>query len=283
MALLKKKPHRLKKSNWWKYPVAAVIILVTILPIYVLVEMSLKQPTDLASRLSWPNYVYLGNYIDVLKDTGQSNLLNGFKNTIIITAAVVLIEVFCGCLAAYPLARKQTRFNEMIRATILAVMMIPPVSILVGVYSILVSLNGINTHWALILITSAFGLPLSIYLYTNYISSIPQALDEAAMIDGANRFQCFLHIILPQLKPVTVTVVIMKGVQAWNDYLYPSFVMQRPKMYTLILIIKQYFSEAGTDLHGAAACCVMAMLPILLLYIFLNRYFIKGAVDSAVK
>ena len=99
----------------------------------------------------------------------------------------------------------------------------------------------------------------------------------------ANRLQCFLHIILPQLKPVTVTVIIMKGVGAWNDFLYPMYIMQKPKMYTVVLVIKQYFSEASTDLHGAAACCVLAMLPIIALYIFLNKYFIKGAVDSAVK
>ena len=171
----------------------------------------------------------------------------------------------------------------LIRSVNLAIMMIPPVSILVGVYSILVKFNGINTHWALILVTAAFGLPLSIYLYTNYITAIPRALDEAATIDGANRLQCFLHIILPQLKPVTVTVIIMKGVGAWNDFLYPMYIMQKPKMYTVVLVIKQYFSEASTDLHGAAACCVLAMLPIIALYIFLNKYFIKGAVDSAVK
>lgn len=274
---------RFRKSNWWKYPIAVLIILFTILPIYVLIEMSLKLPTDLASRLTWPNYVYFGNFLKVVQNTSQSNLLNGFKNSMIVTGAVVIIEVFCGCLAAYPLARLQTRFNEWIRSIILAVMMIPSVSILVGVYSILVKIRGVNTHWALILITSAFGLPLSIFLYTNYISSIPRALDEAARIDGASNFQCFLHIILPQLKPVTVTVIIMKGISSWNDYLYPMYVLQKPKMYTLVLVIKQYFSEAGTDLHGAAACCVLAMLPVVMLYIFLNKYFIKGAVDSAVK
>lgn len=115
------------------------------------------------------------------------------------------------------------------------------------------------------------------------LMTLPRALDEAATIDGANRLQCFLHIILPQLKPVTVTVIIMKGVGAWNDFLYPMYIMQKPKMYTVVLVIKQYFSEASTDLHGAAACCVLAMLPIIALYIFLNKYFIKGAVDSAVK
>lgn len=280
MAAQTKSAKRRRRKNWWKYPVAVLIIFITILPLYVLIEMSLKEPTDLASRLTWPSYFYIDNYIKVLK---ESNLLNAYKNTIIVTASVIAIEVFCGCLAAYPLARKQTRFNEVIRSVIMAVMMVPAVSVLVGVYSILVKMNGINTHWALILVTSAFGLPLSIFLYSNYIVAIPRALDEAARIDGASDLKCFWHIILPQLKPVTATVVIMKGINAWNDYLYPMYIMQKPKKYTIVLVIKQFFSETSTDLHGAAACCILGMLPILILYIALNKYFIKGAVDSAVK
>lgn len=189
-----------KQPVWWKYIVAFFIILINALPLYVLIEMSLKQSTDLASRLTWPDYIYLGNYLKILKNAGQSNLLNAFKNTILVTACVVGIEVFCGCLAAYPLARLQTKFNEWIRSVNLAIMMIPPVSILVGVYSILVKFNGINTHWALSWLRAAFGLPLSIYLYTNYITAIP-----AALVSGnhrrANRLQCFLHIILPRLSP----------------------------------------------------------------------------------
>ena len=94
-----------KQPVWWKYIVAFFIILINALPLYVLIEMSLKQSTDLASRLTWPDYIYLGNYLKILKNAGQSNLLNAFKNTILVTACVVGIEVFCGCLAAYPLAR----------------------------------------------------------------------------------------------------------------------------------------------------------------------------------
>lgn len=275
------KAKRKKKwKNVWKYPVALFVICFTMLPLYVLLEMSLKEPTDLASRLTWPTYFYIDNYIKVLQ---ESNLLIAYKNTMIVTFSVIVIEVFCGCLAAYPLARKQTRFNEMIRSLNMSIMMVPAVSVLVGVYSILVKMQGINTYWALVLVTSAFGLPLSIFLYSNYIVAIPRALDEAARIDGANYFQCFCHIILPQLKPVTATVVIMKGIGAWNDYLYPMYIMQKPKMYTIVLVIKQFFSESSTDLHGAAACCLLGMLPILILYIALNKYFIKGAVDSAVK
>ena len=280
---IEKKPARLKKSSWWKYPVAALVVLFNALPLYVLVSMSLKEPTDLASRLTWPDHLYFGNYIKILTSAGQSTLLSCLKNTVIVTVFVVLIEVIFGCMAAYPLARRKTRFNNKILMVILSVMMIPAVSVLGGVYSILVAINGISSRWALILITAAFGLPLSIYLYTNSINTIPRALDEAATIDGANHLQVFWYIILPQLKPVTVTVIIMKGVSAWNDYLYPSYIMQKPKMYTLILYVRQYFSEQTTDLHGAAACCLLAMLPLLILFIFLNKYFIKGAVDSAVK
>ena len=111
-----------KQPVWWKYIVAFFIILINALPLYVLIEMSLKQSTDLASRLTWPDYIYLGNYLKILKNAGQSNLLNAFKNTILVTACVVGIEVFCGCLAAYPLARLQTKFNEWIRSVNLAIM-----------------------------------------------------------------------------------------------------------------------------------------------------------------
>lgn len=268
------------KKSWWKWLIGLFIIFITVMPLYVLVEMSLKMPTDVASRLTWPKYVFFENYIKAFK---ESNILIAYKNTIIVTVGVVVIEVFCGCLAAYPLARKQTRFNEIIRSLILAIMMIPAVSVLVGVYSILSRIHGINTLWALILVTAAFGLPLSIFLYSNYIVSIPIALDEAARIEGANSFQCFWYIILPQLKPVTVSVIIMKGVSAWNDYLYPTYILQKPDLYTIVLVIKQYFSASNTNFQGAAACCLIGVLPVLILYIVLNKYFIKGAMDSAVK
>ena len=276
----KKSIKKYWERNWWKYPIAFLVIFITVLPLYVLVEMSFKRPTDLASRLTWPKELYLGNYISVLQNSG---ILNAYKNTIIVVVSVILIEVFAGCLAAYALARNRTKLNSFIRSMVLGVMMVPAVTILAGVYSSLAKINGINSYWALIFVTAAFGLPMSVYLYYNFIVAIPSALDDAARIDGANRFQCFLYIIMPQLKPVTVTVIIMKGVNAWNDYLYPMYIMQTADKYTIVLVVKQFFSENNTNLQGAAACCLLGMLPIIILYIFLNKYFIKGSLDSAIK
>ena len=202
-----------------------------------------------------------------------------------IAVGTVAIEVVFGCMAAYAFARNRSRFNSFMQSFCLGIMMIPPLSILVGVYTELVALGGINQQWAVIVIAAAFGLPMSIHLYTNFINSIPVALDEAAAIDGAGVLRTFWSIILPQLKPVTVSVIILKGVTAWNEYLYPYYILQKPSKYTLVLLIRQFFggADSAQNMHGAAAAAVLCVLPLVVAYLCLQKYFIQGQVDSAVK
>lgn len=280
MTAKKEKNKFLHSGTWWKYLLSAVLLFIYLLPIYVIIVTSFKPFTDNSSRLLPPSTFYLGNYIKVLKDGG---LLNALKNTLIITACIVFLEVIIGCMAAYPLARNRSRFNQVIRNIIMGVMMIPPLSIVVGVYSTLVSIHAISTYWGIILVTAAFGLPMSIYLYSNFIRSIPVSLDEAAMIDGAGPMQTFIYVLLPQLKPVTVSVIIMKGVSAWNEYAYSLYILQRKEMFNITLTVKQYFSENLNDLNAAAAGAVIAILPVIIIYLFLQKYFIKGQLDGAVK
>ena len=268
------------QKNWWKYLCSILIAVIYLLPIYVIVVTSLKPVTDHSSRLSLPRTLYWQNYINVLGDGG---LLNALKNTAVISVGVVMIEVIVGCLAAYPIARNRSKFNHVIESLIMGVMMIPPLSIVVGVYSTLVSLNAISTYWGIILVIAAFNLPMSIYLYIKFIRSIPVSLDEAAAIDGAGIMQVFFYIILPQLKPVTVSVIIMRGVAAWNEYAYSLYILQQKEMYNITLTVKQYFSENMSDLNSAAAGAVVATLPMIIIYLFLQKYFIKGQLDSAVK
>lgn len=275
-----KEHFKFRKKDWWKYLLAVILILIYLFPFYVIVVMSFKPITDTSSRLSLPDVFYLGNYISLF-DGGM--ILNGIKNSLIITVASLLIEVILGSMAAYPLSRNQSKFNEKIRMIIMGVMMISPLSVLVGVYSILSGMGAISTYWGLVLVVSAFGLPMAIYLYSNFISSIPKALDEAAEIDGANHLQIFWHIILPQLKTVTVTVIILQGVGLWNEYTYSLYVMQKQEMFTITLVIKSYFSQVATDYGGAAAAACIGMLPVVIAYLFLQKYFIQGSIDSAVK
>lgn len=272
---------RKKKNRWWKYLVSALICMIYLCPIYVLVMMSFKTITDGSGRLSLPNHWYLGNYAKVFLG---SDLLRALKNTCIITFVTIAIEVVTACMAAYPLARNKSRGNRIIQMIIMGVMMIPSLSILVGVYSTLVSLHAISTYWGIVVVSVAFGLPMPIYLYTNFISSIPQSLDEASAIDGCNAVQTFFRIILPQLKPITASVVILNGVGMWNEYGYSLYILQKPKMYTLTLMISQYFSSSAvSDLNGAAAAACVAIAPVIILYLFLQKYFVQGQIDSAVK
>ena len=276
----KEKNRFLHASNWWKYLVSLLIVVIYLLPIYVIIVASLKPVTDTSSRLLLPKTIYWGNYIKAFDAGG---LLNAIKNTLIITVFVVLIEVFAGCLAAYPLARNRSKLNKAVKLLIMGVMMVPSMSIVVGVYSTLVSMRAISTYWGIIIVTAAFGLPLSIYLYSNFITSIPTSLDEAAAIDGAGAAQTFFHIIIPQLKPVTVSVIIMKGVGAWNEYAYSLYILQKPQMYNITLTIKQFFAESMNDLNAAAAGAVMGIVPVIIIYLILQKYFVQRTPDSAVK
>lgn len=268
------------KRDWWKYILGIAIIIFHILPIYVLVVMAFKSMSDSSSFLSLPQEIYTQNFVKVFE---SGNIPTALKNTVIVTVCVLVIEIAAGGLAAYPLARNKSKWNGRVKGIIIGVMMIPSLSILVGVYSLLVSIHGISTLWGIILVSAAFGLPMTIYLFSNFIAAIPASLDEASAIDGCGVVKTFFYIILPQLKPVTVTVVILNGVSIWNEYAYSLYILQKPKMYTLTLMISQYFSTNGKDLNGAAAAACVAIFPLIVLYVFLQKYFIQGTIDSAVK
>lgn len=267
-------------KDLWKYLLGLGIIIFHVLPIYVLIVMAFKSMSDSSSLLSLPEKLYTENFIKVFQ---AGNIPVAFKNTVIVTVCVLLLEIVVGGLAAYPLSRNKSKWNGLVKGIIMGIMMIPSLSILVGVYSLLVSIKGISTLWGLILVSAAFGLPMTIYLFSNFIAAIPPSLDEASAIDGCSVTQTFFHIILPQLKPVTVTIVILNGVSIWNEYAYSLYILQKPKMYTLTLMISQYFSTGGKDLNGAAAAACVAIFPLIIAYIFLQKYFIQGTIDSAIK
>ena len=273
--------RRFNPRNIWKYVLSVVLVVIYCMPLYVMLNMAFKSMTDSSSRLSPPKELFWGNFAQLFQ---EGSIVRALINTLVITVFTVLIEVVLGCMAAYPLARHRSRFNKLINAVMMGVMMIPPLSILVGVYSTLVSLHATSTFWGMIIVSAAFGLPMPIYFFTKFITTIPRSLDEAAQIDGCNTLQVFFHVILPQMKPAIATIVILNGVGMWNEYGYALYILQKPSMYTLTLTISQYFSSGGANnLNGAAAAACIATLPMIIMYLFLQRYFIQGTVDSVVK
>lgn len=269
-----------KKGYWWKYLLAFLIVAVYLIPLYVLIMQSFKGVSDSTMALSMPEVFLVENYTSIIKD---GTMLRAFKNSGIIAVSTIVIEIILACMAAYPLSRNDSKFNGFIRNVFMGVMMIPPLTILVGVYTFLVGIKAINSYWGLIFTLVAFGLPMSVFMFTNFISSIPRALDEASIIDGANIIQTFFYIILPQLKPIIATVTILHGVSAWNEYAYSMYIMQKPELMTITLTIKKYFSSVGNNYGGAAAAAVIGILPLIIIYLFLQDAFVQGQVDSAIK
>jgi len=124
---------------------------------------------------------------------------------------------------------------------------------------------------------------MAIFLYYGALRGISTSLDEAAIIDGANRFQIFRYIIFPMLKPTTVTVIVLNAIWFWNDYLLPSLVINKEGMYTIPLKTFYFFGEYSKQWHLALAALIIAIIPIIIVYMFLQKYIIKGISDGATK
>lgn len=269
-----------KKNNVPKYILSIFIITLHFMPIYILLTVSFKSPKDLSSRWVFPGYLYLKNFQTAL---GRSNFGQALINTAIIAVIAVVGIAFLGAITAYPLARNKSRFNKFIKGFIMGVMMVPPLSILVPLYSMLAKMNGISTYWGIIIVLITFQLPTSIYLYSNFISAIPVGLEEAASIDGCGPFKTFLYIIMPQLKPVTASVAIITGINCWNNYQFALYLLQSPKMRTVTLAISGFFSQDSSNVNGAAAAALLGISPVIVLFLLLQKYFIQGTIDSALK
>lgn len=269
-----------KKSNLWKYCLAIFIVFIHIIPIYMVIGLAFKSPYDHSSRWVLPGYFYLKNIYTALNKSG---MLLALKNTILITGLSIILIVVIGAMAAYPISRNKSKLNKWIKGFIMGVMMIPPLSILVPLYSFMADVGGINTYWGIIVALVTFQLPTSIFLYANFISTIPVALEEAAAIDGCGPIQTFFKIIMPQLKPVTASVIIITGVFCWNNYQFALYLLQSPKVKTVTLAIAGFFSADAANMNGAAAAAFIGILPVIVLFLFLQKYFIQGMVDSAVK
>ena len=269
----------MREKTWWRYLVAVPVLFLYLVPFYILLGVAFRHPADPASRWILPGYLYLENFRTAL----DGNIIQGMRDSFIITLLSVLLIVVMGAMAAYPLARNKTRLNAFVRLVILGVMMIPPLSIIVPLYRVMLFFDAISTYHGVILLMLTFQLPLSIFLFTNFISSIPKALDEAAAIDGCGPFRTFFSVIMPQLKPVAVSIIILTGVTCWNDYQFSLYILQSPRITSVTLAVSGFFAQVSSNPFAAAAAATIGVLPIVAVFLILQKYFIKGMVDSAIK
>lgn len=276
--------HKKKKnSNVRYYVISAILVLIYLLPLYVMLNQSFRFYTDLSPRLYLPAEWTLSNYIESF---ASSELFNAFKNSIIYVAEVSALEIILGGLAAYGLARAGGRISNGLRTLNIAIMMLPPLSLLVGTYSLMVKLDMINKIWALSLQTAAMGMASTMFFYTSFIISIPKELDESAALDGAGVLRTYFQIIFPQLKAITITRLVMVVVGTWNNYSMPTYLLTNVSKATVILVVRKAFSVAAGAVQNvplACAKCVIGLVPVIAVYLLLQRFIIEGQLDSVNK
>lgn len=222
------------------------------------------------------------NYINAFI---KMDFLKAFSNSCIITIISVILIIILSSMTAYIFVRTDWLACRLVFAIMIFSMVIPFQVVMIPEVYIYGSLFDVLNHRAtLIFMHLGFSIAMSVFMYHGFIkSSIPIALEEAAKIDGASRIQTFFRIVFPLLKPTTATLVILYSLGLWNDFLLPSLILGKKDLYTLPLTTRSFYGTYSSDMGLIMAALVMTVLPIIILYIALQKYIIEGVVAGAVK
>jgi raffinose/stachyose/melibiose transport system permease protein len=270
-----------KKKKHLLTGVSILVLLFHIIPFYIMVTTALKAKGDFSSKWVFPKELNFQNFSEAWQ---TANLGPSFVNTLIITGCSAVLLIFFGSMAAYPMARRKTTLNKIFYFVFIAIMIIPPLTALVPLYKMVVNIGMMNTYEVAILNNVAAFMPLTIFLYAGFIrSTIPKELEEAAKIDGASTLGTFFRIVFPLLKPVTASVLIIACVFIWNDYQFAIFFLQDKSMHTVTVSLASFFGQNQNELNLVAAAAILAMLPMTILFLFLQKYFIAGLSSGSVK
>lgn len=255
------------------------------MPFILVIINSLKRKVNIVKNplmLIDDKGVQLVNYV---KAFTEMDFGTAFFNSILITGVSVFLILLCSSMTAYLFVRTNWLACRIFFALIVAYMVVPFQVIMIPLVSIYGNIFGIlNSRATLIFMNLGFGTGMAIFMCHGFIkTNVPMALEEAAKIDGCTRLQIFFKIILPLMKPILSTITILNTLGLWNDYLLPNLVLGKKALYTLPLAIRTFYGTFSNDLGKIMAALVMIVAPIILVYIFLQKYIIGGVVAGAVK
>ncbi|KKI91312.1 ABC transporter permease [Bacillus sp. SA1-12] len=249
-------------------------------PLFWMVINSFKDTKSIfTSSWAMPETWLVSNYVEAWS-IGVSTY---FLNSVIVTSLTCLLTVLCGALCAYALARFHLKGEKLFLLFVSAGLMFAPQVALIPLYELTQSLGIYDTYWALVLPFVAYRLPLSILIIRAFFLSIPKELEEAARIDGCNSFQIFYIIFLPISKPVIFTTIILAAYFAWNEILFSVIFIQSEEVKPITAGLLVFRDALRTDWGVLMAGLVMSAIPLILLFIFTQKYFIRGLAAGSIK
>ena len=275
---------RHKAGQKVSHAILIMIALYTLAPLVFLLFNSFKSNNEIVeSPIAVPKQWTL----DYIKNAAeQIHFLEALGVTFTITVIAVVLLILVSSLAAWVMVRSKSKLATVLYLGFTAAMLIPFQSVMYPLLDIFEKL-GLKNIPGLIIMYGGFGLSMSVFLYHGFIKSVPQSLEEAAIIDGANIFQMFFKVVFPLLKGTTVTVIVLNGMWIWNDYLLPFLVIGNSDGVKT-LTLELYFAKLTSGQYGNPwelifPAVLVTIIPIVLLYIFLQKYIVAGVAEGAVK
>lgn len=271
------------RAPWVRPLVALAITAVFFLPLYVALVNVVKQTEKVpGSAMSLPIPPTLDNIRGVLTRPDQL-FWASLANSILVTGLSVIVLTIVSALLGHYLARSRGRRSRVIMVLLLCGLMIPPQVILIPITDVLRTLGLMSTVQGLVLFNVGYYVPFGVFVFAGFMRGIPEELEEAAAIDGAGRQQVFWRIVFPLLRPATSSVLIFLGVWIWNDFLNPLIILGPGRGTTITTGIYRSLGQYSFDYGGVFALMFLATLPVLALYLALQRHFVKGLTGGATK
>ncbi len=255
---------------------------VALIPLVVVLFASFKTSEEYATTspltppMNWFNFT---NFVTAFE---SGKMLLGFANTTFILLISVTGTVLIGTMAAYALDRFDFRFKKLVFAAFLIATLVPGVTTQVATFQVVNELGLFNSHWAAIALFLGTDI-ISIYIFVQFMQSIPKSLDEAAMLDGASRFGIYWRIILPLLKPAIATVVIIRGIAIYNEFYIPFLYMPSAQLGVISTSLFRFKGPFGSQWEVIGAGAMIVIIPTLILFIILQRYIYNGVTAGATK
>jgi raffinose/stachyose/melibiose transport system permease protein len=263
------------------YVFVFILLVFTTYPFLYMIATSFKTMQDffrnpfsiLLESFSWEQYV----------SVFEMGLTTYFVNSLIVTVLAVGIVVFIAGLASYPLSRLKFRLNRPLFIIFLGGMMIPVHATLIPIFVMSNSVGLYDTLLALLGPYVAFALPISVFIFTQFMQEVPMELEEAAKIDGAGHWTIFSKVMFPNMKPAIATIVIYNFIHIWNEFIFALILIQSPSNMTLPIGLQKFYGEFSVNVPGLMAALTLASLPVILIFILAQERVVKGLIGGSVK
>ena len=278
--------NKRKAANFLAIAGLVIIFAAYMFPFLMVVINSLKQKRDIIkSPFSWLYTIKGLSFDNFVKAFTQMDFVNAFKNSLIVTVSATVLVTLLAAMLAYYIVRHNNGISKLTFALMVASMIIPFQAIMIPLVSIYGgTLNVLNHRITLVFMHTGFSMAMSVFMFHGFIKgNVPIALEEAAYIDGCTHSQTFFKIVLPLLKPIISTMVILNSMAFWNDFLLPSLVLSDKKLLTLPLSTYSFYGTYSADYGTIMAGLLLCVAPILVLYVVLQKQIIGGVVAGAVK